>query len=216
MEATKRKFLKSTLAVALFASSAAFAVGPTSGQLVIINSLGNVVSATGNVGASASSFSVVVSDATGPCSTTASVAYNGTVTVKWSATATHSTTSCTGISSVAVTPIKATVGTISTIIYDSVTSTTVPATTATAAITFTPPTTVYENMALIINGNGTPGSAVTASATAWGVGAASAPVFNAGNGALTTVGVPGAIGAYGLKAERMMNRFEIAPHSSVN
>lgn len=212
MEATKRTFLKSTLAVALLASGAAFAVSPTSGQLVIVNSMGDVDATTGTVGASASSFSVVVSDATGPCSTTATVAYNGTVTVKWNASATHSTTSCTGISSVAVTPLKTSVGTVSSIVYDNATTTTVPAATATAAITFTPPTTVYENMALVVNGNGTPAAAVVASATAWGVGAASAPVFQASNGALTTVGVPGAIGAYGLKAAKLMRSYAVIPH----
>lgn len=217
MDATKRTLLKSTLAVVLLSSGAAFAVGPTSGQLVLINSLGNVVSSTGNSGATASSVSVVVSDATGPCSTTATLAYNGTVTVKWSASATHSTTSCTGITSVAVTPLKTTVGAVSTIVYDSVTSTTVPATTATAAITFTAPTTAYANMALIISGNGLPASAVTASATAWGVGAAAAPAFDGGNGALDTVGVPGAVGAYGLKAEDLMRRYAVLPFNvSVN
>lgn len=217
MEATKRTLLKSTLAVALLTSGVAFATGPTSGQLVIVNGLGNVVAATGNSGATASSVSVVVSDATGPCSTTATLAYNGTVVVKWSASATHSTTSCTGISSVAVTPLKTTVGSVSTIVYDSVTTTTVPATTATAAVTFTPPTTAYENIALIINGTGTPASAVTASGTAWGVPAAAAPVFNTGNGALTTVGMPGAVGAYGLKAENIMRRYAVLPfNSSVN
>lgn len=211
MEATKRTFLKSTIAVALLASGTAFAVGPTSGQLVIVNGLGNVVAATGNAGATSSSMSVVVSDATGPCSTTANVAYNGTVIVKWSSSATHSTTSCTDITSVAVTPLKSTVGTVSTIIYDSATTTTVPATTATSAITFTAPTTAYANMALIVNGNGTPASAVTAGATAWGVGAASAPVFSTGNGALATVGVPGAVGAYGLRAESLMRRYAVMP-----
>lgn len=213
MEATKRTFLKSTLAIALLTSGAAFATGPTSGQIVIVNSLGNVVPSTGSPGASASSMSVVVSDNTGPCSTTANLAYNGTVIVKWATSATHSATSCTNISSVAVTPLKTTIGTLTTIAYDSVTSTTIPAATATAAITFTAPTTVYENMALIVNGNGTPASAVTAGATIWGVGAASAPVFDTGNGALTTVGVPGALGTYGLKAERLMRRFGVIPFS---
>lgn len=211
----ERTFLKSAVAIALLASSSAvLAAGASSGQLVIVNSLSNVVSATGNSGATASSMSVVVSDATGPCSTTATLAYNGTVVVKWSASATHSATSCTDITSVAVTPLKSTVGSISTIVYDSVTTTTVPATTATAAITFTAPTTDYANLALVVNGNGTPASAVTASATAWGVGAASAPVFNTGNGALATVGVPGAMGAYGIKAEKLMRRFAVLPFNS--
>jgi hypothetical protein len=210
----ERTFLKSTIAVALLASGAAFATGPTSGQLMIINSLGNVVAATGNSGATASSVSVVVSDATGPCSTTASLAYNGTVLVKWNASATHSTTSCTSIASIAVTPLKTTVGSISTIVYDSVNSTTVPATTATAAISYTPPTTAYENLALIINGAGTPTTATTAAATVWGIGVASTPVFNTGNGALDTVGVPGGAGTYGFKAERLMRSYAVIPYST--
>ncbi|KTC79320.1 hypothetical protein [Legionella cherrii] len=210
MEQLKHTFLKSTLAVALFATSSAFAAGVTSGQLVIINGLGNVDSTSGNAGSTASSISVVVSDSTGPCSTTATVAYNGTVTVKWSASNTHSSTSCTGISSVAVTPLKTSIGTVSTVVYDSVTTTTVPATTATAT-TFTPPTTAYANLALIVTGTGNPSAAVTASATAWGVGAASAPVFDTANGALTTVGVPGASGTYGVRAEEIMRHFAILP-----
>ncbi len=214
MEATKNTFLKSTIAVALLASGAAFAAAPNSGQLVIVNGLANVSS--GTVGASASSVSVVVSDATGPCSTTASVAYGGTVVVKWATANTHSATSCTDITSVAVTPLKQTVGTLSTIIYDSVTSTTIPAATATAAISFTAPTTAYANMALVVNGNGVPAAPVVASATAWGVGTAAAPTFAAANGALTAPGVPGAVGAYGLKAEKIMRRYAVVPYASVN
>jgi hypothetical protein len=210
MEATKRTFLKSTLAVALLASGAAFAT-PTSGQLVIVNSLGDVDVTSGTVGASASAVSVVVSDTTGPCSTTASVAYNGTVVVKWNSNATHSTTSCTSITSVAVTPLKTNVGTMSTVVYNSATGA-APITTATAA-TFTPPTTVYENLGLVINGSGVPASIVSAAATVWGVPTAAVkPVFVAANGALSTVGIPGAVGAYGLKAENLMRRYAVIPH----
>ncbi len=209
---SKHRFLRSTLTAALLglAGIGYSYAAVSSGQLVIINGLGND-STTGTTGSTPSSISVVVSDSTGPCSTTALVAYNGTVTVKWSSSATHSSTSCTGITSVAVTPIKTTVGSVSTIVYDSVSTTTVPAATATAAITYTPPTTVYANMALIVTGAGVPSSAITASATAWGVGAASAPVFDTGNGALKTVGVPGGIGAAGLKAEAIMRRHAVLP-----
>lgn len=215
MEANKNLFLKSILAISLIASGAACAVDVTSGQLVIINSLGNAP-ATGNPGATPSAFSIVVSDSTGPCATIANVAYNGTSPIiKWSASATHSNSSCTDITSVAITPLKSIVGSVSTIIYDSVSTTTVPTTTATAAITFTAPTTKYSNLSLIVNGSGVPASAVTASATTWGVGAAVAPVFSTGNGALSSVGVPGAVGAYGLKAENMMRRYAILPFNIV-
>jgi hypothetical protein len=212
METIKHTLVKSSLAVALFASTSAFAA-VTSGQLVIINSLGNVDS-SGNAGSTASSVSIVVSDSTGPCSTSSNVAYNGTVTVKWATSNTHSSTSCTSIASVAVTPLKTSIGSISTVVYDSNTSVSVPAPTATAT-TFTPPTTAYVNQALIINGTGTPSSAVTASATVWGVGAASAPVFDTANGSLTTVGVPGALGTYGYKAEQIMRHYAILPYANL-
>jgi hypothetical protein len=187
-----------------------FAVPVTSGQLIIINGLGNA-STTGNIGTSASSISVVVSDSTGPCSTISTVVYNGTAVVKWSSSAVHSATVCTDISSVAVTPLKTTIGTISTIVYDSVNTTTVPALTATSAITYLPTTTAYANIALIVSGAGVPVSSIPASATAWGVGAAMVPVFDTGNGALTNVGVPGGIGAGGLKAEKIMRRYAVIP-----
>jgi hypothetical protein len=210
MEPIKSKILKSGLALAILASSSAFATGVTSGQLVIVNGLGNV-DTTGHVGSTASSVSVVVSDSTGPCSTTTTLTYNGTVIVKWAASNTHSATACTNIASVAVTPLKTTIGTMSTIVYDSVSSTAVPATAATAAVTFTPPTTSYVNLALIVTGTGSPSSAITASSSAWGVGAASAPVFDAASGSLTTVGVPGASGSYGINAEQIMRQFAVLP-----
>lgn len=204
------KLLKSILVVALLASASVFASasGPTSGQLVVINSLGNTSS--GNAGETASAISVVVSDTVGPCSTTGAVPYNGVITIKWSAANIHNSLSCKNIVSVVITPLKVTMGSITSIVYDSVTTTTVPALTATA-ITLTPPTTVYENMALIVNGSGIPASTVTASATAWGVGAAATPVFSVSSGALSTVGVPGALGVYGLKAENLMRRFAVIP-----
>lgn len=208
MEPIKSKLLKSSLAVTLLASSTAFAA-VTSGQLVIVNGLGNIDSA-GRVGSTASSVSVVVSDATGPCSTTTTLTYNGTVVVKWSAANTHSATVCTDITSVAVTPLKTSIGSMSTIVYNSDSSATVPATTATA-VTFTAPTTAYVNLALIITGTGSPSNAVTASDKTWGVGAASAPVFDAANGSLTTMGVPGASGTYGINAENIMRQYAVLP-----
>ncbi|BCA95333.1 hypothetical protein TUM19329_16940 [Legionella antarctica] len=208
---SKHLFLRSTLTIALMGLwGTPFAVPVTSGQLVIINSLGNA-STTGNIGTSASSISVVVSDSTGPCSTISTVIYNGTAVVKWSSSAIHSATVCTGISSVEVTPLKTTIGTISTIVYDSVNTTTVPSLTATAAITYLPPTTPYANLALIVSGSGVPAAPIAASATAWGVNAAIAPVFDTGNGSLTNVGVPGGIGAGGLRAENIMRRYAVIP-----
>ena len=207
----KHIFLRSTLMMGLASLGGnLFAVPVTSGQLVIINGLGNS-STTGNVGTSASSISVVVSDSTGPCATISTVVYNGTAVVKWSSTAIHSASVCTGISSVAITPLKTMIGPISTIVYDSVNTTPVPALTATAPISYLPPTTTYANLSLIITGAGVPASPVSASATAWGVGAALAPIFDTGNGSLSSMGVPGGIGAGGLKAEKMMRRYAVIP-----
>jgi hypothetical protein len=103
------------------------------------------------------------------------------------------------------------IGPISTIVYDSVNTTTVPALTATAPITYLPPTTAYANLSLIITGTGVPASSVTASPTAWGVSAAIVPIFDAGNGSLSSMGVPGGIGAGGLKAEKVMRRYAVIP-----
>lgn len=230
MEVTNKKnnphcLLGSALMVALLATggmaTASTSPLPSDGQLVIINSLGNVANGTTSAGATASSVSVVVSDGVGPCATIASIAFGGTATVKWSTTGTHTTTKCvvtpgSGITSIDVKPLKTTIGTISTIAYDSVNTTTIPAATATGAITFTAPTQGYQNMAVVINGNGTPSSPAAATATAWGnpTGATTqpqAPIFDTGNGALATVGVPGVQGANGFKAERLMRRHGVLP-----
>jgi hypothetical protein len=182
----------------------------SSGQLLIINSLANV-SVSGTTGNTASKFSLVVSDSVGPCSTTALVPYNGTVTVTWASSNTHSSSVCTSIASVAVTPLSTSIGAVTSIVYDSSSSTIIPATHATTAITYTPPTTVYANLSLIISGTGVPSSPVTASSTTWGIGAASAPVFNTGNGSLSTIGVPGGTGSGGLKAQKIMSKYSITP-----
>lgn len=211
MELSKNTFLKTTLAVALLASGSAFAA-VTSGQLVVVNSLANVVSATGTSGNTASAVSVVVSDATGVCSTTANLAYNGTVTVKWNASATHSASVCTNIASVAVTPLKSVVGTMSTIVYDASAATTVPALVATAPITYTAPTTPITNLALIVTGSGS--AASTGSATAWGIALGTVPAFNAANGALVTMGVPGGVGVAGFKAAKLMRQYAVLPFAT--
>ena len=205
------------IAAALTIRPAFALTGATSGQLVLINGLGNVTASTGNAGATASSIKVQVSDHTGPCSAATTIAYNGTLVIKWATTATHSSTSCTDIESVAVTPLKSTIGSVSTIIYDSVNTTPLPATVATAAITYVAPTTAYNNIALIISGRGAPATATTANATTWGIGGAGAsacavPIFDENNGALTTVGVPGGAGTYGIKAEQIMRRYAIIPY----
>lgn len=181
----------------------ALAAAPTTGQLIVINGLANVVDAT--VGNSASSFSVVVSDATGPCSTTSTVAYGGTVTVKWNAAATHSTTVCTGITSVAITALKNSTGFVQ---YDSTANST-PPTTATAATTFTAPTTAITNLALVVTGGTSP--ATTGSATVWGAALGVAPIYTAGNGALTTTGIMGGVGSAGFKAARIMSAYAVTP-----
>jgi len=180
----------------------AFASNPTSGQLVVINGLANVVN--GGTGGTASSVKVIVNDATGPCSTTASIAYKGTVTVAWNAANTHSTTSCTGITSVEVSALKTT----STVQYDSTANATPPAV-ATAATTFTAPTTPITNLTLIVTGGAS--AATTGSATVWGSALGVKPIYDTNNGALTTTGIMGSVGASGLKAEQVMRRFAIKP-----
>lgn len=197
------QFVRPALMVALFGlGTIAFASNPTVGQLVIVNGLANVVD--GGTGGTASPIKVVVNDSTGPCSTTASVAYRGAVTVSWNAASTHSATVCTGITSVDVTALK----TNTTVQYDSTANATPPAV-ATAATNFVAPTTPITNLALIITGAAS--AASTASGTTWGSALGVKPVYDTNNGALNTTGIMGSVGAAGLKAERIMRRYAIQP-----
>ncbi|MGQ3890674.1 hypothetical protein [Legionella sp. CNM-4043-24] len=199
-----KKSLVAISAVSLLGlSGSLFASNPTSGQLIVINSVGVVVN--GSAGSSASSVKVVVNDATGPCSTTPILAIGGVVTVKWDSTKTHSTTQCTDITSVDVTALKTSAGVVQ---YDSTANTTPPAV-ATAATTFTAPTTPISNLALMVTGNAS--AAMTNSATSWGSALGVAPIYLTTNGALSTTGIMGAVGMAGLKAESYMHRYAVMP-----
>lgn len=200
--ALKTSFVALTTVSLIGLSSSLFASNPTSGQVVIINSIGVVVN--GSAGASGSSASIVVNDSTGPCSTS-TVAYGGLVTVSWNAANTHSATKCTNITSVDVSAIKTSSGVVQ---YDSTANSTPPAT-ATAAINFTAPTTPINNLALIVTG--TASAAMTGSATSWGSALGVAPIYATSNGSLTTTGTVGAVGMAGLKAESRMLQYGIRP-----
>lgn len=183
-----------------------FASDPVNGQLIVVNGVASVVN--GGLGNSASTVKVVVNDATGPCYTAASVAYKGNVIVSWAASNTHSATSCTNITSVEVTAIKTSTGVVQ---YDSTANATPPAT-ATAATSFTAPTTPITNLALIVTGGTSP--ATTGSATVWGSALGVNPVYSATNGALTTTGIMGSVGSAGFKAESVMRRYAVIPMQS--
>lgn len=199
----QKTLIAMTVGSLLGMSGSLFASNPTSGQLVLINSLGRVID--GSAGSTASSIKVEVKDATGTCSTTPTVAYGGIITVKWDSNKTHSATQCTDITSVDVTAIKGVSGVIQ---YDSTANTTPPAT-ATAATNFVAPTTPINNLALIITGNNS--AAMTSSATSWGSALGVAPVYSVDNGALETTGIMGAVGMAGLKAASFMQRYAVTP-----
>lgn len=198
----KTSFVALTTASVIGMSSPLFASNPTSGQAVIINSVGVVVN--GSAAASASSIIVVVNDSTGPCSTS-TLAYGGVVTVSWNAANTHSATKCTNIVSVDVSAVKTSSGVVQ---YDSTANSTPPAT-ATAATNFTAPTTPINNLALIVTGKTS--AAQTGSATSWGSAIGVAPVYATTNGSLTTTGIMGSVGMAGLKAEGFMLKYGIRP-----
>jgi hypothetical protein len=195
---TKRKNIKRAFSVLLISVSAsAFATSPTSGQLVVINSLGT--------GKAKSSVLVTVNDASGPCSTTTSLAYNGIIVIPWNVTNTHSTTKCTGISSVDVSALKTADGVVQ---YDSTANATPPVK-ATAATAFTAPTTPITNLVLIVTGNTSP--AMTNSATSWGSALGVSPIFSAADGSLVTTGIMGGVGIEGMKASKQMLKRGIRP-----
>ncbi len=174
----------------------------TTGRLVIYNGLGNATA--DGLGSTASPIRVVVSDAVGACSTTASVAYGGVINIAWSESYVHSSTLCNTPSQVTITPVKPTNAT--TVQYDSTANPT-PPTTATA-ITLLAPTTVKADEILMITGNGTGNIPMGAAANAWGGAAASytatTPLYDATNGSLLTTGIPGAKNVYSLKARHFM------------
>lgn len=199
-----KKTLVALTALSLFGLSAtSHATAPTSGQLVLINSVGVVVN--GSTGDSASGIKVVVNDATGPCSTTATVAYGGVITVKWDSTKTHSVTQCTGITSVDVSALKTASAVVQ---YDSTANATPPAV-ATAPTNFVAPTTAIANLALIVTG--TTSAAMTNSATVWGSALGVAPTYLSTNGSLSVTGIMGAVGMEGFKAADLMRRYAVVP-----
>ncbi|WP_415072321.1 hypothetical protein [Legionella sp.] len=155
-------------------------------------------------------------DNTHPCTTVANLPYNGVTIVKWSAVGVHRPTFCTGtglgtaaIYQVKITPLPKIIGHSSQVVYDATTNT--PQAMA-SPIIFTPPTTVYENIALVINGNGTPNTTTgqIADQTHWGFTVnPTIPIFDTGNGAVLITGIPGAVGAYGLNAEKLLQNYGI-------
>lgn len=154
-----------------------------------------------NVGSTATSILVQVSDHIGACSLKQMLNFNGSLVVKWDAKKGHSATQCTGVTSVSVTTLRTIIGSTSTIIYDSTTSTPVPATDATAPVHYLAPTVPVTNLALLITGTGIPASTQVVSGTSWGIGAAAAPVFDSTNGNLLTMGIPGGEGMAAVRGE---------------
>ncbi|EHL31069.1 hypothetical protein LDG_6871 [Legionella drancourtii LLAP12] len=198
----------------MLASRTIFAVSPSTGQLVIVNKLGN-----GTAGLTQSSIKIEVYDfanSTQPCTTVANLPYNGVTIVRWAATGVHRSTFCTGTGSgtaaiyqVKITPLQNIIGQTAQVVYDATTHT--PQAVA-SPIIFTPPTIVYGNMALVINGTGTPNttSGQTADQTHWGFTVnPTTPVFDTGNGAVLITGIPGVAGAYGLEAEKLLRSYGI-------
>ncbi len=223
METIKTTFLPLIITVALSSSGAAFASGNAiSGQLMIVNNMGNVDSTSNSPGAAQSSFQVAVSDTTGVCHTT-KLNYNGYVVVPWYSTGAHGSSHCVGAPvSIKITPIVGTVGGYSTVVYDSLVVAAPDASPTPATLSAPTPgvvfcgsgtcTTSYENMVVIITGDGSPASAVSASGSAWQSLAAAVPTFDPTNGALETTGVFGLLAVMDLKAENLMRQYGYAPH----
>lgn len=214
----KNNLVKSTAFFALLGSQTIFAITPSTGQLVIINNLGSD-GGVGNTGLTQSNIMIKVYDHANnsqPCTTVKSLAYGGVTIIRWASTGVHRTTFCTGtgpgtaaIYQVQITPLPRLIGNTNQVIYDATATT--PQSSANPII-FTPPTTIYGNIVLVVNGNGTPitSSGQMADATHWGFTVNPVtPVFDSGNGGILTTGIPGASGAYGLEAEKILRRYDI-------
>lgn len=204
MDIKRKHFLVLAMVTSLTGwSTSLFASNPTSGQMVLINSLGVMVN--GSLGATASNIMVQVFDSTGVCATTNSLAYGGVITVQWNNAFTHSATRCTNIDSVNVSALRTTSGFVQ---YDSTANATPPAT-ATAPTTFLAPTTPIANIVLIVTGNASP--AMVNSTTSWGSGLGVPPVYLTTNGNISVTGIMGGVGSAGVKAEQHMLKYGIIP-----
>ncbi|MFJ1268658.1 hypothetical protein ACD661_08850 [Legionella lytica] len=222
MESVKNTLLKiAVLATLLIWGITAFAAPPNSGQLVIINGLDNLTTTDANTN-SRSNIMVQVYDThtpASPCYTAPRLGYYNVATIKWQANGFHSPSSCAGtgigtaaIAKVVITPLNKLINNRITIVYDAIVDTSIPKATA-DPIDFIPPTTIYTNMTLLINGSGMPNTVgQTVSSTNWGFTVTpSAPVFNVSTGELGATGVPDAISAYGLSAEKLMRYYGVIP-----
>ncbi|WP_242602383.1 hypothetical protein [Legionella rowbothamii] len=222
MESAKKNLFKTSMvAILLVLGAPVFAAPPNAGQLVIINGLDNLTTANAHTN-SRSNLRVQVYDThtpTTPCFTAQRLGYYNVATIRWQANGIHSASSCAGtgigtaaISKVVITPLNKLINNRITIVYDATVDTSVPKATA-DSIDFTPPTTIYTNMTLVINGSGIPSTVgQTASSTNWGFTVTPiAPVFDMVTGELNATGVPGAVGAYGISAEKQMRHYGIIP-----
>lgn len=228
MESAKNTLFKTSIVATLIVLGAtASATPPSSGQLVIINGLDNLTTANAHTN-SRSNIMVQVYDThtpTSPCYTAQRLGYYNVATIKWQAQGIHSASSCAGtgigtaaISKVVITPLNKLINNRVTIVYDATVDTSIPKATA-DSIDFSPPTTIYTNMTLLINGSGIPSTVgQTASATNWGFTVTpTAPIFDVSTGTLSATGVPGAVGAYGISAEKQMRHYGIIPfHPAAN
>ena len=187
-------------------SKQVFASDPTYGVLLIVNGLANVQD--GSTGNTASSIAITVSDASGVCTTISTVAYGGSATVRWDASKTHSSSQCTGITSVAVKALKNFTGLIQ---YDSVVNV-APSTAivATGPTTFLAPTQPITNLVLIITGNAS-ATTTAVGVAAWGIDQGTLPVYDANNASLQTVGIMDGVGALGWRAAALMRNYGVKP-----
>lgn len=207
-----KKMYKTLLGAGLIAYAGLSSAAITSGTLVIYNALGH--STADGTGNTASPIKVVVSDATGVCSTTATMAYGGLVSIVWSDSFTHSASKCNTPTKVSITPLKPT--SLATVQYDSTANINPPTTAATIELNV--PTTVKANEVLIIKGDGTGDIANAAAANVWGDSAAAGltatkPVYSVDNGALSTTGIPGISNTYGLKAAQFILAHGLVPNT---
>jgi hypothetical protein len=198
---SKKMKLASLITFAGFSAS----VGAATGQLVVINSLANYVN--GSPGLTGSAIRLVVKDGTTACSTTSSLALGSLTTINWDDSKTPSSTQCSKITTVEVSPIKTSANNL--VQYDSTNKT--PGATSTATVA-TAPTTAIKNLVLIVSGTGSSTSS-TGNTTTWGYSAGSTPTYDTTNGLITTTGVPGFVGTSGLRAAKTLLQQDLEPQT---
>ena len=221
---------KITTAITLAVSLVSVADAATTGTLVIVNQLGMSTTSAPGPFSSATPIKVIVKDAaTTPvtCSTTASLAYGGSIVVNIDSTLASSTaTACKSVGTVSITPLANAFSAGNMPYVNTGSAPLALSTTLTAVDLAAPTSSSITSYAIVVKGDNVASVGVAASATAnaWGatiltpvtgLSTAGTPgtaiTFSAANGALVTPGAISFQAFAGIRAHSVLRSVGVMP-----